>query len=402
MLYAYKGVDVKGKSKRGTIDAAGSKEAKTRLRADGIFVTVIKEEKVAGKGNRLTLFQPRVSQKEMTSFLRQLASLLTAGIPLMETLDATQKQSDSELLRKIVNELKEGVRRGDPLWSSMEKYSNVFDKLTISMVRAGETGGNLAHVLTKIADYKEASFRRDSALQSATVYPVTMAIIGAGVIIFLVAYIVPKITIIFEDMEAALPASTRILMFITEIITSYGQVIAVLICVALLSFSRFAKTDKGKRVIDKFMINAWIIGPVVRSSILARWSHTTSVLLASGVPILQTLNLSKGITDNVEYSDALENASEIIREGGSIAPSLERSGLFPPVALQMIAAGEKSGQSAQLLERVALDQSAELENRIAVLMSLVQPILISALGLTVGFIVMAILLPIFEISQLIG
>ncbi|MDH5543590.1 MAG: type II secretion system F family protein [Nitrospinota bacterium] len=404
MLFKYHGVDSKGKEKKGSVDASGAKEARVRLRAEGIYVTSIKEERVAsgrGEGD-FPLFQKSVPPKEMASFLRQLASLLSAGIPLMETLDATQKQSGSEFLKKVINELKDGVRQGAPLASSMEKHSTIFDKLTVATVRAGEAGGNLAHVLTKIADYKETNLRRENSLKSATVYPVTMAVIGSGVIIFLVAYIVPKISVIFEDMEAALPLSTQILMVITNIVLNYGYGLMIFLCVALLGVARYVKTKEGKRVLDKFLINAWILGPVVRASILARWSHTTSVLLTSGVPLLQTLMLSKEVTDNTIYAEALEKASDIIREGGAIAPSLERSKLFPPVALQMIAAGEKSGQSATLLEQVARDQGEELENRIAILMSLVQPILISVLGLAVGFIVMAILLPIFEISQLIG
>ncbi len=404
MLYGYQGLNADGKNCSGSLDAVGLKEARSRLKANGIYVTSINEERVKdGKGLfSFALFERSVPQKEMTSFFRQTASLLTAGITLMETLDATQKQTGSKLLKKVINELKSEVRQGEPIAKAMEKHPAIFDTLTTAMVRAGETGGNLAEVLTKIADYKETALRRESEIQSATVYPVVMAVIGIGVIIFLVVYIVPKITVIFEDLEQALPLSTTILIAVTNIAVNYGYVIGVALVAALLALGRFLKTEKGKRLFDKVSLRTPLAGPLVKASVLARWSHTTSVLLASGVPLLNSLKLSKEIAGNALYADAIGEAAETIREGGAITASLEKSGLFPPVALQMISAGEKSGQSAQLLAQVAKDQSAELENRIAVLMSLIQPALITSMGLIVGFIVMAILLPIFEISQFIG
>jgi general secretion pathway protein F len=403
MLYAFTGLDAGGKKRSGTLEADGMKEARTKLKADGIYITSIREEKATEKsGFFASVFQRKVPQKELTSFFRQVASLLTAGIPLMETLEATQKQSASPTFKKIINGLREDIRQGEPLATAMEKHETAFDGLTASMVRAGETGGNLAAVLTRIADFKEASLRRESAVKSATVYPVVMAIFGAGVIIFLMGYVVPKIIVIFEDLEQALPLSTTILIIITKIIVGYGYQIGLALCLALFVLARFLKTKTGRKMGDRVLTNAPIVGPIVRAAALARWSHTTSVLLASGVPLLRTLQLSSEVTDNTLYAEAIEDAAKQIREGGSIAPSLERSGLFPPVALQMIAAGEKSGQAAQLLKQVAEDQSAELENSLTVLMSLIQPVLITVLGLMVGFIVMAILLPIFEISQLIG
>jgi len=403
MLYAFKGLDGFGKTKKGNIEASGLKEAKQKLKKDGIYVTGIDEERVAkSKLSAFKIFAQRVSGKEIASFFRQTASLVDGGIPLMETLTAIQKENITPHLKKVINELRDGIRQGKPMAESMEKHSELFDTLSISMVRAGESGGNLAEVLEHIADYKEESLRRESTIKSAAAYPVAMAIFGIGVILFLVGYVVPKITVIFEDLEQALPLSTEILIFATGILNNYGYLIATVFCLLLIALSQFLKTDKGKRTADIVMLKPPIIGSLVKSAILARWSHTASVLLSSGVPILLTLKLSGEVAGNVLYKEALKNASDSIREGGAIAPALEKSGLFPPVTIQMVSAGEKSGEPARLLAKLAKEHSMELENSVSTMMSFIQPLLISILGLVVGFIVMAILLPIFEISQFIG
>lgn len=400
MLYSFKGVDKTGGTRSGSIDASGPREARSKLRSEGLFVTDIVQEKVREKRDIFRkFFKKRVPQKEMTSFLRQMASLLESGITLMEILEASQKQSESPVLKKVINELKETVRQGGPLADGMEKAEGAFDPFVIAMVRAGEAGGRLGEVVGQIADYKESSYRRESAIKSAMVYPVAVASISLAVVIFLLTYIVPKVTVIFEDMGQALPLSTRILVWVADMLMNHGFALGIAFIVFLLAGSKLMKTKKGSILMDKIAINAWFIGPLVRTSILARWSHTTSVLLQAGLHLLETLRLSKGVTQNHIYANAIDRAIGDIREGGPIAGSLEKSNLFPPIALQMIAAGEKSGQSAKMLMRVANDQSAELEDRISALMSLVQPLLIVAVGLVVGFIVMAILLPIFEISQ---
>ncbi|MFQ5432386.1 MAG: type II secretion system F family protein [Nitrospinota bacterium] len=403
MLYSFKGMDGSGKTATGSLEASGPREARARLRGKGLFVTGLKEEKTARKKRALfTSLAPRIPPKEMTSFMRQLASLLKAGIPLLEALNASQEQSGSATLSQVVQSLKDEVRQGEPLADSMAKSGGHFDPLTVALVRAGEAGGKLPQVFNEIAAFKESSLVRENSIKSATVYPVVMAVLGTGLVLFLLAYVVPKITVIFEDFEQALPLSTRILISFTDIIVNYGIWLALLLAAALFAASRLIKTAWWKKFSDKLAVNVWVIGPVVRAAILARWSHTTSILLQSGIPLLRALRLSKEVTQNSLYEKALETAINSIREGGGVADSLKTSKLFPPVALQMVAAGEKSGHAAELLKQVANDQSMELENRLSALMSLVQPALIVVMGLIIGFIVMAILLPIFEISQLVG
>ena len=403
MLYSFKGIDGSGKAASGSLEAASPREARARLRGKGLFVTGLKEEKRARKKTALfTSLSARIEPKEMTSFMRQLASLLKAGIPLLEALNAAQEQSGSTTLSQVVQSLKDEVRQGEPLADSMAKSGGYFDPLTVALVRAGEAGGKLPQVFAEIAAFKEASLIRENSIKSATIYPMVMAILGTGLVLFLLAYVVPKITVIFEDFDQALPLSTRILIGFTDIVVNYGIWLGLLLAAALFTAGKLMKTTRWKKFSDKLAVNLWVIGPVVRAAILARWSHTTSILLQSGVPLLRALRLSKEVTQNSLYDDALETAINSIREGGGVADSLKRSKLFPPVALQMVAAGEKSGHAAELLKQVADDQSMELENRLSVLMSLVQPALIVVMGLIIGFIVMAILLPIFEISQIVG
>lgn len=403
MLYLFKGIDSVGKNASGTLEASGLREARAKLRGKGLFITTLSEEKSARKK---AFFFPslgtRIPAKEMTSFMRQLASLLKAGIPLMESLGAAQEQSASPVLKKVAQSLRDGVREGEPLADAMAKSGDYFDPLTVALVRAGEAGGQLSLVFNEIADYKEVSLKRENSIKSATVYPLVMAFLGSMLVLFLLAYVVPKVTVIFDDLEQALPLSTQILIAVTDIIVNYGFWLGMLLALMLLAMNKLFKTAWWKRFADRAAINVWVIGPVVRAAIISRWSHTTSILLQSGIPLLQSLRLSKEVTRNSLYEDALEAAINSIREGGGIANALKSSGLFPPVALQMVAAGEKSGHSAELLMQVAKEQSAELENRISILMSLVHPALIIVMGLVIGFIVMAILLPIFEISQFVG
>ncbi len=402
MLYAFTGMDGAGKAKSGSIDAASPREARSKLKATGVFVTDILPEKPAAKKKDIFgLFGKRVPLKELTSFMRQMASLVKAGIPLMETLDAVQKQTASPYFKKVLNEIMDAVRQGEPLADAMAKAPAIFDPLSVAMVRAGEAGGHLPQVLGQMADYKENTLKMESSMKSAMVYPVVMTIIGVGVILFLLTYVVPKITIIFEDLGQALPFSTMVLITVTDTLANYGIWLGAAVCAILLFLNRALKTPKGKVFMDMLLFRLWIVGSVVKAAVLSRWSHTTAVLLKAGVPLLSALKLSGEVAQNSLYTRAIEDAAVLIKEGGTIAASLEKSGLFPPVALQMIAAGEKSGQTAELLTIVADDQARELENRLAVIMSLVHPVLIVVMGLIVGFIVMAILLPIFEISQLI-
>ena len=403
MLFAFQGIGSDGKGISGSIDASGQKEARAKLRAEGVFVTAIAEEIAAHKKKyAISFLAARVTSKQMTSFMRQVSSLLTAGIPLMETLEAAMKQCESPHFAKVIHELKDRVRQGEPLADALAKTSADFDPLTVALVRAGESGGNLASVLTQVADLKEAALRREGIIKSAMVYPVILGFIGMGVVMFLLGYVVPKITVIFEDMGQSLPLPTKVLLFVTHMVTGYGFFIAALLIGGMIWLGRRLKTEQGRDQRDRLMLWLPVFGDVTRAAVLARWSHTTSVLLSAGVPMLKTLKLSADVSQNTVYARAINTASDKIREGAGIAASLDDSGLFPPVAIQMIAAGEKSGQAAKLLMQVARDQGAELENRISVLMSLVQPALIIFLGGIVGFIVISILLPIFDISQKLG
>lgn len=403
MIFAFQGIGKGGEKVSGSIEATGLKEARIKLRSEGVYVTAIASEVAEHKKTRWLPFSlSRVTAKELAGFYRQIASLLSAGIPLMESLDASMRQCERPRFRKMLHELKDYVRQGHTLADAMTKTSADFDPLTVALVRAGEAGGNLATVLEQVADFREISLRRENSLKSAMVYPVIMAGIGLLVVIFLLAFVVPKITVIFEDMGQALPLSTKILIFITNAVVNYGIILGAVLAGALVWLARHLKTEKGRDMADRLSLKVPVVGPLTQAAVLARWSHTASALLQAGVPLLKTLKLSAEVSQNRVYARAIEKASEDIREGAAIAPSLDASGLFPPVAIQMIAAGEKSGQSAKLLMQVARDQGAEMENRISVLMSLVQPALIIVLGFVVGFIVLAILLPVFDISQKIG
>lgn len=405
-VYEYQALDRAGKSRSGIIDAESPAAARQKLRRSGVFPTGLKEASspIRQKGIRhgfIPLFSKRVRPAEISAATRELATLLAAGIPLVASLDALIAQTANPLLQKILAQTKESVTQGNSLASSLAQHPRIFSEIYVNMVGAGEESGSLDLVLNRLAELAEHQQALKGRLKAALAYPIFMLLIGVLVLFFLVAFIVPSITKIFHEMHRILPLPTLILIAVSDWLKSYWF-LAVGGCLGLLLLARrFIRTPKGRRAWDGIKLGSPLIGPLSRKAAIARFCRTLGSLLQNGVPLLSALGIVRNIVNNTQIGEAIEEAVEDVRSGKGLAASLSKSRWFPPVAIQMISAGEQSGEMEAMLHKMADVFEREVETQTVVLTSLLEPAMILAMGLTVGFIVVSILLPIFEMNQMI-
>jgi general secretion pathway protein F len=408
-LYAYKGFDSRGKNVQGLRDADSPKSLRAMLRKDGIMASSIEESLADGKANaggKNDAFAPLkakiergISAQDLAVSTRQLATLIGAAIPLVDALNALVDQIEHPRLRTVYGQIKQRVNEGASLADAMADHPKVFSGLFVNMIRAGESSGALDVVLIRLADFTENQAKLTQKIVGAMFYPAMMVMMAVVVIGIMMTFVVPKIVKIFENQKAALPLPTEILIFISEAFRGYWWVGLLLMIGTGVWFSRFRKTKDGQRKIDAFKLKMPFFGEVMRMLAVARFSRTLSTLLASGVNLLVAFDIVKNIVNNVIMTEAIELARGSIQEGESIAAPLKRSGQFPPIVTHMIAVGEKSGQLEEMLGKIADAYDSQVESRVMMVTSLLEPILIIAMGMAVAFIVFAILLPMMQISS---
>jgi general secretion pathway protein F len=406
-VYEYSALNVKGKRLKGIIDADSIISARQKLRETNIFPTDLRETtaKERDEGHtRISLGRlfKKVGLREISIMTRQLATLLSAGLPLVPSLAAIVSQTVNPHLKKTMAEIKEEVNEGNSLAESISHYPGIFSAFYVSMVRAGEASGALNIVLDRLADFNERQQALRGKVRAALTYPVFMFLIGSVVLFFMVTFIVPRITSIFEDMNQTLPGITVLLISVSGFLRSFWFVLLILIA-ALFAGLRYAftKTERGKYMWDRIRLRMPLVGSLSHKIAVARFSRTLGTLLESGVPLLSALFIVKNIVNNRLISDVIENARKEVEEGQSLSGSLSKSELFPPLTIQMISVGEQSGNIEQMLYKVSDSYENEVESNIMMITSLLEPVMILVMGLFVGFIVISILLPIFEMNQLI-
>lgn len=407
--YAYKGLDARGKAVNGVREAETPRLLRQLLRREGIFVTDTHEARVKvvkGKGFSKEVdfksYFDRVRPQDIAVLTRQLATLLKAGIPLSEALQALTEQATSEKLRRTLSDVRAKVNEGTSLGDALEQHSKLFPDLYVNMVRAGETAGNLEHVLKRLAEFMDGQVRLRAKISSALMYPAVMAVVGIGITAMLMVVVVPKITQIFADMGKALPWNTRLLIWTSDITGNYWWLIGLMGIGAYLGLRYWKNRPAGRGFLDRLWLRMWVVGPLVRMVAISRFARTLGTMLAAGVPLLRTLEIVRSILGNTVLMKVIDTARDAIREGESIADPLAKSGQFPPVVTRMISVGERSGQLEGMLETVADAYEMEVELRIQRLTTLMEPLMILLMGGIVGFIVMSILLPILDMNEMVG
>ncbi len=403
-VYEYRALNPSGHTVKGIIDADSSKNARLKLRRNGFYPVDLREETSARPERReinvLWIFQ-RIKLQEIAVSVRQLSTLLSAGLPLVESLTAIIDQVAHPPLKKVVTQVRERVNEGSTLADAFAQHSRVFSPLFVNMTRAGERSGALEIVLERLADFteKQVAFRQKMA--ATMVYPILMTLIGFGVLGFLLGYVIPTVTQIFADLKQSLPLPTLILISMSEALRRFWWIGVLAMALILFGVDRYSRTEAGRMVMDRIKLKIPIFGPLRLKIAVARFTRTLAILLKSGVPVLTSLDIVKTIANNRVLQRAIEEARDNIREGQDIAPPLRRSQLFPPLVTHMIAIGEKSGQLEDMLLRVSDIFDTEVDTTVQGLTAVIEPVMILIMGGVVGFIALSILLPIFQINQIV-
>jgi general secretion pathway protein F len=405
-VYEYTALNDKGKKLKGIIDAQSTVAARQKLRESNIYLTDLQETSGAKKDSPLKqpmggLFR-KVGSREVTVMTRQLATLLGAGLPLVQSLATLIAQTSHPQLKTILSQIKEEVNEGSSFSQTMTHYPQVFPAFYLNMVRAGEASGTLHLVLERLADFSEKQQALKGRVRAALAYPLFMFLIGSVVLFFLVAFVVPNVTRIFDEMHQTLPLITILLIGVSRFLETFWWIIVAGLIGAFVALKYFlSKTQKGRTLLDRTLLALPVVGQMNRKIAVARFSRTLGTLLESGVPLLASLEIVRNIVGNSLISDAIQKAGNDVREGQSLSAPLARSGLFPAISVEMISVGEQSGNLEPMLYRIAEAYEKEVESSITMLTSLLEPIMILVMGLAVGFIVVSILLPIFEMNQLV-
>ncbi|MFO8163504.1 MAG: type II secretion system inner membrane protein GspF [Thermodesulfobacteriota bacterium] len=406
-VYEYAGLDSSGKTLKGILDADSAVAVRQKLRASGLFPVEVKETVsrpkggVSGSFSFFALFQ-RVKPGEVYAVTRQLATLLSAGVPLVMSLDSLISQKSNPLLQKIIAQVKESVNQGNSLAFSLSQHPKIFSNFYINMVRSGEASGSLDVVLANLAEFGEHQQTLRGRFQAALAYPVFMSLIGIGVLFFLITFIVPNITKIFTEMHHTLPLPTMVLINVSNFLLSFWWVIVLVLFSGIIGIKYSKKSPSVHYMWDKLKLRIPILGPMNQQIALARFGRTLGSLLKSGVSLLSSLLIARNIVNNVLIAEAIDKAENEIRGGKSLAGSLSQSQWVPPMVVQMISVGEQSGQLEAMLDKIADTHEREIESRIIALTSMLEPAMILFMGLIVGFVVISILLPIFEMNRMIG
>ncbi len=400
-VYEYKGVTSQGKKVSGVQDGEGLKAVRAKLKKDGIVVLDIQEgSSLRARGSREIRFGAgRVRLGDLANSTRQLATLISSGLPLMDALTVLVEQEEAPALKSALSSVRDAVREGASLADALKANPKAFSQLYINMVSAGEASGTLEITLARLADFLDEQVRFRGKFAAALAYPALMSVIGVGVLFFLFAFVMPRVVGMFEDMKQQLPFITLALLWVVRLLSSFWWAILIVLGGAFYYIRRYFKTPAGKTWLDARLLRLPMFGNLIRMIAVSRFTRTLGTLLESGVPALTALDIVKSVIGNTVLADAVHKARENVREGEPIADPLRRSGLFPPVVVQMVAVGEKSGELEKMLLKISDSFDRTVETRITALMSLLEPVIILVMGLIVGFIVIAIMLPILQMSS---
>lgn len=393
-----------GKLIEGMIDAPAQKTAIEKLRSQKYTVMMVAETKTASLDNllgRFNPFKPSVKNKDLVIFSRQLSTLVSAGVPIVQGLNILCEQLQSPAFRKILTAVRSDIESGIAIADALKKHPRAFSELYVSMIRAGETGGVLDSILERLSAYLEAAEELRSKVKGAMVYPLVVSGVAMAVTIFLMVGVIPTFKRVFESFGSALPLPTEILVNVSDFLGHHFVWLFLIPVGCYITFLQWYKTQKGRAVMDRVAIRAPLIGDLIKKVAIAKFTRTLGTLIKSGVPILQALDTVAKTSGNYAVEQAILKARESIREGEKIADPLKRSGIFPPMVLQMISVGEETGNLETMLNKIAEFYDQEVDTAIKAMTSLIEPAIICIMGVVIGSIVICMFLPIFQMGSLV-
>jgi len=403
-VFAYRGLAPNGRMTNGVIDADSPRNARGKLRELGIFPTELAPQQAAAKTRGVQRWLPtfgrRIPTAELSLLTRQLSALLGAGVQLVDALGALSDQISRAVTKRILSQVRESVREGSSLADALAAHPDTFSDLYVGMVRAGEAAGALEAVLDRLAEYSERQSEFISKVRGALTYPIIMMCVGALIMGFLVSYVVPQVATIFEEQHAVLPLMTRVLIGISDILVGHWLALLFIVVALVAGIVGGLATAAGRRVYDVWLLRLPYVGPTVIRVICARFARTLATLLKSGVQLLPSLGAVKRVVTNGLLADAIERSRDSIREGHGMGQTLERSGLFPPLLVEMIKVGERSGELEQMLERVADNYEREVETSLRQMTTVLEPLMTLVMAALILFMMLAVLLPIFQLNQM--
>ena len=399
--FRYKAYNSAGSSVSGTIEADSERQALQQIKGKGLLPREVTEEGGAVAPAGSFSFRRGVSTDELSLFTRRLATLVASSVPLFEAMGSLCEQEEGGLLRQGLVRIKERIAEGASLSRALAAEPDIFGESYVSMVAAGEAGGALDAVLERLADFLEEQEQVRSKVVSALIYPILMVFVGGGVMMFLLTVVIPRIVTIFEDSKASLPLITVIVLKVSHFLQGYWWIPTALVVASVPLYRNAMKRDDLRLKRDTLLLRLPLAGGMVQRLILSRFARVLGLLLTSGVPIMKALDITGEVLVNRVYRSCLRGVMEDVAQGGSLSGSLKKSSLFPPLLVHLTGVGEKSGNLEEMLVKAGIAYEREFSARLTRLMGLMEPLMVLGMGVAVGIIVIAVLLPIFELNQLI-
>ena len=399
--FEWQGKTARGESRSGTLKADSEAILRATLRRDGIIITKVVEKKGGEKVEKYNA-NKKIKPLAVVLFTRQLATMITSGLPLVQSLDILSNQIEDKNLRGIVREIKAKIEGGSRFADALRDYPKCFDELYVNLVVAGEEGGMLDTVLNRLAIYMEKIEKLKKKIKSAMIYPISIIVVAIGVVMVLLIFVIPVFEGMFKDMGAELPAPTQIVINLSKFVKSYIIHMIIALGIGVFLFRRYYRTEGGRRSVDRLVLKVPVFGVLALKSSVARVTRTLATLLSSGVAILESLVIVARVAKNKIIEDALIVARARISEGKSMSEPLQDSGIFPPMVVQMVQVGESTGALDNMLNKIADFYEEDVDNLVTNLTSLMEPIIMMFLGVILGGLIIAMYLPIFKLGQVVG
>lgn len=401
--FAYKAMDANGKSKSGVLEGDNARQIRQQIREQGLIPLELEQVAEQEKKNQasFSLFKAKISASELALLTRQMATLIESALPIEEALLAVAEQCEKSRHKNMMMAVRSKVVEGHGFADALSEFPYVFDNLFRAMVAAGEKSGHLDTVLNRLADYTENRERTRNQIIQALVYPLIMVVVAAGVVIMLLVKVVPTIVGQFDQMGQDLPMITNILIAISDGIQNYGVYAAIALAIIIFLVARLLAIPRMRMKYHKKLLRMPFVGRLTRSTNTARFARTLSILTASAVPLLESMRIAGNVLENLHLKEAVKEAALKVKEGSSLRNALEKTKMFPPMMMHMIASGERSGELQQMLARAADNQDREFEATVSISLKIFEPVLIIGMAGVVLFIVLAILMPILALNSLV-
>jgi len=399
--FEYTALDAKGREKSGVLEGDAARQIRQQLREQGLTPLSVEEVKQREARSKRSFFKRKISATDLSLITRQWATLVRSGMPVEEALRTVAQQSEKARLKSMVVAVRSRVMEGHTLAAGLAEFPHIFSELYRATIEAGEQSGHLEVVLERLADYTETKQQISQKVSQALVYPILLTFVAIAVVIGLLTYVVPKIIQVFDSMNQELPPLTKALIATSDFLSANGIYLLIALLAILVGFSYMMRIENFRKTIHGYLLRLPLLGRMVRGVNASRFARTLSIVAASGVPIIEGLKIASQVVTNLPMREAVVHAANRVREGAAIATALDASKYFPPMTIHLIASGEASGNIEKMLERAADSQERELEAVTAGLLSIFEPMLILVMGGIVLTIVLAILLPIFNMNQLV-